>query len=368
MHNNTSTTSWMQKLAFPAVLPAPSTVKVHDTSIICAAGFEDRTLALASQLDSVGSRAAIINYKNWALNNPVDEIINGYVVGGVSQADIERIDYDRFDPDEFVVNLKEWLDASDQRKVLIDISTMSRLAIMLALEVCRNREVILYYAEAEHYGPTQKEYEEAQKGLYPRPSIQVYSGLGGVVRSRVLSSVALQGEPTALIAFMSMNEVLTQALIDCLCPSRLFLINGRPPGHHWREGATAWIHEELRREWPDVDNPTRMHAERGQLPTRSTSTLNYIETVRALLELYWDYSPQYRIVLSPTGSKMQAVACYLVKALHRDIHVEYPTPESFLKEYSRGTGNRWLVNFGTLSKELDSWRSIVMRDRLMIDI
>ena len=58
--------------------------------------------------------------------------------------------------------------------------------------------------------------------------------------------------------FMSFNESLTQALLDCVFPSRLFLINGRPPVHIWRETATAWIHETLRSEWRESDNHVLM--------------------------------------------------------------------------------------------------------------
>ena len=35
------------------------------------------------------------------------------------------------------------------------------------------------------------------------------------------------------------------------------------------------------------------------------------------------------MILAPTGSKMQAVACALLKICCPDVHVEYPTAESF---------------------------------------
>ena len=44
----------------------------------------------------------------------------------------------------------------------------------------------------------------------------------------------------------------------------------------------------------------------------------------------------------------------------------YPTPESFLKEYSTGIGNKWLIDLGNLRKRVDHWRSLIMKDRLMI--
>jgi hypothetical protein len=46
---------------------------------------------------------------------------------------------------------------------------------------------------------------------------------------------------------------------------------------------------------------------------------------------------------------MQAVGCYLAKALHPDIHIEYPSPEGFKKRYSSGIGPRWMIDFGGLA-------------------
>jgi hypothetical protein len=104
----------------------------------------------------------------------------------------------------------------------------------------------------------------------------------------------------------------------------------------------------------------------GTLPQRATSTLDYSETVEVLLGLYWSNATDYRIVLAPTGSKMQTLGCYIAKGIHTDIHVEYPTPESFLPAYSNGIGTRWIVEFGVLSTLLSDLRATIMADRLMV--
>jgi hypothetical protein len=173
----------------------------------------------------------------------------------------------------------------------------------------------------------------------------------GVIRVNRLSSVAMQGQPIAAIAFMSFNELLTQALVDAVYPSRLFLINGRRPARlAWREEATAWIHEQLRREWSG-DNPLAAPStDRKQLPLRNVSTHEYRETVATLVSLYWEYGVDHRVLLAPTGSKMQTVGCYIAKALHPDIHIEYPTPTGYLDLYSTGVDQTWLVDFGSLAE------------------
>jgi hypothetical protein len=341
---------------------------VERTAIIAAAGFEDRTMALSSIIECMDCAVGLAVYKDWGSNNRVEDLLEGYGAAGMERSAMRAIEYDRFNPDDFGDALRTWLNEVGYERVLLDISTMSRLAIMVTLDVCREltKEVRVFYGEAQEYGPSEQEYQRARAGIYPRPSIQVYSGVGGVVRSRRLSSVALQGEPTALIAFMSMNEVLTQSLIDSISPSRLFLINGSPPLHSWRERATAWIHEELRREWPERDNPCVMTDDGFALPQRTTSTMDYRETVGVLRDLYWKIAAEYRVVLAPTGSKMQTLGCCVAKGIHGDIHIEYPTPESFLPAYSRGIGNRWLVDFGVFSDLLKDLRSESMADRLMV--
>ena len=149
-------------------------------------------------------------------------------------------------------------------------------------------------------------------------------------------------------------------------PGRLFLINGCPPVHSWREEATAWIHDQVRREWEEDNPATLSNSGSVWMPRRTASTLDYRETVSLLFKLYWQLSATNRILLAPAGSKMQAVGCYLVKALHPDIHIEYPSPEGFAKEYSVGVGNRWLLDLGNISERLIAIADAERREYLEI--
>jgi hypothetical protein len=255
------------------------------------------------------------------------------------------------------------------RRAVVDISSMSKLAIMLVLSVCRtlDLEVRVLYTEAQSYAPSQEDFDSArEKQEIHRPTLQVFTGVHGVVRVDSLASVAMQGQPTAALVFMSFNDALTQVLLNTVYPSRLFLINGRPPLYRWREEATAWIHDRVRREWEE-DNPLDPSAGDGVLlPKRVVSTLYYRETVALLLDLYWTLSAKHRILLAPAGSKMQAVGCYIVKALHPDIHIEYPSPEGFSQEYSSGIGTRWVLDLGRFSKRLSTIANAERREYLEI--
>lgn len=323
----------------------------HFDAVIHAPGFEDRTMAVAESVtSSVGSRAILLDYLPYNPKNRLHDVREALSSAGIRVTDKDIVKYDRFGPDNFEERLQERLIHRTISRVFIDISTMSKLAIILVLKVCERLqlEVQILYTEAEMYGPTEEEFLEAkERNEIHRPSLQVFTGVHGVVRVDSLASVAMQGQPTAAVVFMSFNDALTQVLLNSVYPSRLFLINSRPPQHGWREAATAWIHDQVRREW-DSDNPVDFKDDL-QLPTRTVSTLDYRQTVTALIELYWNLSARHRLLLAPAGSKMQAIGCYLVKALHPDIHIEYPSPEGFAPGYSERQGSGWIVKLGKIT-------------------
>lgn len=298
-----------------------------------------------------GARAILLDYRPYNEGNRLDEVRRGLKSKGVDTEEWSIVEYDRFDPRGYADSLHTAFKRCDARRGYVDVSTMSKLAIILTLGVCRELdiEVCVLYVEAETYGPSREEFDSARSnGEIHQPTLQIFTGVHGVVRVASLASVSMQGQPTAALVFMSFNDALTQVLLNTVYPSRLLLVNGRPPVHDWREYATAWIHEEVRREW-ESDNPTLDDGHGGVLPTRAVSTLDYRETVELLIELYWELSENHRILLAPSGSKMQALGCFFAKALHPDIHIEYPSPEGFLPEYSRGVGNKWVLQLGRLN-------------------
>jgi hypothetical protein len=320
-------------------------------------------------VSSTGAWAILLDYLPPNPDNRLSEIRGALTARGIEVTDKDILTYHRFQPDDFEKRLQARLSTRGVRRVLVDISTMSKLAIILVLKVCHELDlaVRVLYCEAQIYGPSAEEFQRAkqQKKIH-QPTIQIFTGVHGVVRVNSLASVAMQGQPTAAIVFMSFNDVLTQVLLNTVYPGRLFLINGRPPVHSWREEATAWIHDQVRREWDD-DNPVIHGGEGGvPMPARVASTLHYAETVSLLLQLYWQLSATHRVLLAPAGSKMQAVGCYLVKALHPDIHIEYPSPEGFTKEYSVGVGRRWLLDLGNISERLGAIADAERREYLQI--
>lgn len=349
----------------------PITIGKHDV-VIHAPGFEDRTMAVTdSILPSSEARAILLDYRPFNEGNRLIDVRHALQSRGVRISDSDILLYDRFAPDDFESRLRFQLLASEAKHVIVDISTMSKLAILLILSVCRDLDLVLtiLYAEARTYGPSQDEFQRAkEQNEIHRPTLQIFTGVHSVVRVSSLGSVAMQGQPTAALVFMSFNDALTQVLLNSVYPSRLFLINGRPPVHSWREEATAWIHDQVRREWSE-DNPVVHVAEDSvPMPQRTVSTLDYRETVSLLIDLYWQLSATHRVLLAPAGSKMQAVGCYLAKALHPDIHIEYPSPEGFLPEYSSGVAKRWVLKAGRLRALLEDISTRERREFLELTI
>jgi len=316
-----------------------------------------------------GASAVLLDYRPLSKSNQITEVAAAFGSLGIRMNSDNVIVYDRFQPGDFQERLRQRLASTGASRAVVDISTMSKLAIMLELHVCRDLglDTLVLYAEAREYGPKEAEFQQAKTdNAIHRPTLQVFTGVHGVVRVDSLASVAMQGHPTAAIAFMSFNNTLTQVLLNTVYPSRLLLANGRPPKHSWREEATAWIHDQVRREW-EADNPLdEGDASRGPLPKRVVSTLDYRETLALILSIYWRLSSTHRILLAPAASKMGAVGCYLAKALHPDIHIEYPSPDGFLPEYSAGVGDVWSVELGPLEKKLTKISAAERRQYLEI--
>jgi hypothetical protein len=350
----------------PSLRPCFGIAGAEGQALVTVAGFEDRRLA-ACRLLQEGSQCSVLIFRYLPRDSRNDEhsILAELSAKNVRVGEGNFLVYDRFDPGPFPDLFAKWLVERRVSSVILDVSAMSKLLLLLCLDVCREIEcgVSVFYAEAMNYAPSLGQFERARHDLQKyRPSIDVYTGVHGIMHHSRFSSVAMQGQPTAAIAFMSFNEKLTQALLNDVSPSRLFLINGRPPLLGWRETATAWIHEKLRKEWPESDN----RVGKDGLPTRVTSTLQYTETVHVLLNLYWDLSVDHRILVAPTGSKMQTLAVFIAKRLHPDIHIEYPTPSGFLDSYSGGIGQTWMVDFGRLSQVLKDWKETEKKARLFV--
>lgn len=303
-----------------------------------AYGFEDRSLGWLDYQPSEGdviSHALMFRYNpsKGHQNNPnkIEAIQKELKAKGVHVKPVE-IEYNWHVLDSIENEIEQYFEAklSNIDEVIVDISSMTKFLILVCLCKLINFQGIvrIIYSEAENYSPSFDEYEKSREDMafltkYPS------QGVRAIARARCLSSIRMQGQPITLITFTSFNEQLVRQLLGTMNPHRLIFINGHPPreAFTWRAKATQDIHRKLIEEY-FADNPFN---DNGYL-VNGASTLNYIETVDKIDEIYNKLGSYERIICGATGSKMQTVGLFFAKVFHPDIHIEYPTPDSYYIE------------------------------------
>jgi hypothetical protein len=198
------------------------------------------------------------------------------------------------------------------------------------------------YAEAQYYPPSEAEAETEIAKSESDPTFSIFFLSSGVFEVTVvpeLSSNAVTGVQTRLVAFPSLDAHQLIALRAELQPSRLSLIEGIPPGAHnqWRQRTIAAVNC-----LDQIQNAEIYQA----------STLDYTETLSCLLKLYAEHGVYERLLISPIGSKMQAVAVGIFRSFVEDVQIVYPTPRDFLKpeRYTEGFGQMHLLSLGPFSE------------------
>lgn len=325
-------------MKFPDVLPAVKLQPDKKRLFIGAYGFEQRSLGWANHQAKQGvilNGAVVFRYKHPKGRNRIRQLRK--MLTGLGTISITDMVYDVRSPH----NIEELIEKKfknlifDFEEIVLDISSMTKLLVLVCL--CKLSTfpgtVRIVYSEADDYAPTRKEYEKSKKEMELMAKFPS-RGFETIVRTKCLSSIRMQGQPVLLVAFASFNEQLVRHMLGTLSPHRLMFINGRPPrdDYSWRERATQEIHKKLIENY-SADNPTD---EKGLL-TRVASTLDYNETLSWLDKIYEEFGTHERIICAATGSKMQTVGLFFSKIAHPDIHIEYPTPDSyFVKGLSKG--------------------------------
>lgn len=306
-------------------------VRAGDCVLTCA-GFEERSTETLRRIhDSGGSGflLGIIDYRPFYPQNRIEELRALARVARVEA--IERI-YDRRDPSAIEAVLTELVKGFD--RVVVDISGMSRLLIVqTVVSLIRNKKkVSIVYCEADDYPPSESEFRSAYDAKKDDSLPEfLSSGTIDIAMTPELSSVSMLGESIRLIAFPSFDGSQLTNLVRELQPTYVDVIYGRPPAeiNRWREKALL------------KTNRTTLDSLHQKL-SHVACTLDYRDTLRILLDIYGDRGGFDRMVVSPTGSKMQSVAVALVRSVLYDIQVVYPTPSVFTEPERHTVGVRRL--------------------------
>lgn len=315
----------------------------EDLLVICA-GFEDRALGVLQNAASGQTpfNVLLIHYEPFFPQNKTDAIHDV-----CQRADIKLVEvtYNRKDPSGFGDTFLGRLTDCTGR-VFVDVSAMSRILIVQLLVALGSRasgfdKCYVTYAEAADYPPSEAEAEAVFAKCESDPTFSILflsSGVFEVTLIPELSSVAPAAAQTRLISFPSFDTHHMTALRAEIQPSRYSFIEGVPPSRHnkWRQQMISAMNclDQIQ------------DAERCQ-----TSTLDYRETLDCLLKLYSKHSGRDRLLISPTGSKMQTVAVGIFRAFVRDVQIVYPTPQGFLKpdSYTLGVGPLHMLSLASFS-------------------
>jgi hypothetical protein len=310
----------------------PKITKFSDISkspmILCilSEGFEPRSLAFINANKNIYLNKIIICKYEPPKESKYNELKKVIDERYGDKQNIEIMVFDRYNPYEFENKIEnEFKNINIYNEIIIDISVMSKYMIMqlICSLVYYEGRVRIIYTEPEMYAPSEEDFHELYQKLANSTILPSY-GVHDIIQTPLLASIIMQKSPTLLVTFLSFNEQLIRALLSKCEPSHLFLINCVPPSLSWKEKAVVDIHRNIIDTYANDNKKNSMG-----LLERRTSTFYYQETIDLLANIYQEHCVENRIILSPTGSKMQALGCSIIKLCCPDIHIEYPTPDSY---------------------------------------
>ena len=315
-------------------------IEAGDCLLVCA-GFEDRAVEALRRVRESGRgdfSLGVVNYSPSYQQNKLDDILE---IGRSARLETTEFQYDRENPAGTGERLADFARAFN--RVYVDISGMSRLLIVqiLVALLATGAPVTIVYGEAESYPPSRDQFDSDRKdrtGLVPG---YLSSGIFEIAATPELASVSMPGEAIRLLAFPSFDPSQLTNLLQELQPTYVDLVHGLPPAMENR-----WRREAIRTLNSSILEPLRKKND------HEACTRDYRETLGILIEIYRERSMFDRLVVAPTGSKMQAVAVALFRAVLYDVQVVYPTPQIFTQPDRYTVGTRQLYELDLPTREI----------------
>jgi hypothetical protein len=300
-----------------------------DAVVVCA-GFEDRALAFLRRMADSGSRGfriTEIDYIPEVAENRVQELRG---IAKATQSPLAALEYRRTDPEGVDGILSTLVEAEH---IHIDVSGMSRLLIVQLVAAIVRAGMLsrtsIVYTEASHYPPAEAQVR-ATLSNYPdyREVLSfISSGVVGLTIVPELSTVAMQGQPVRVIAFPSFNAAQFATVCAEISAAAFTVLNGIPP-----RSENAWRRQAIR----ELNGLDDLH-DKDEI---DVSTFDYRDTLRVILDTYAMYASTQKLIVAPTGSKMQSMAVGLAVGFLEDLQVVYPTPKRFPDPSNYTTGVR----------------------------
>lgn len=323
----------LSSVAWPSLNPVDVPLIAQNSYLVLCAGFERRSVEALKRFRDAGCEnltVVVIEYLPKYTENRKKELT---AICARANYSVKICKYDRANPAGIWKALTDLTQAAD--RILVDISGMSRLLIVqsvVAMVSARRCPLSILYTEAMHYPPSKRDFYAKREADQPVTMTSYLStGIIEIASTPELGSVAMLGESIRLIAFPSFDPSHLSNLVNELQPTYANIIHGLP--HMSKDTWRIMAIKEL-----------NIGAIKGiqNLAEHTASTLDYRETLQILLQVYAERSMYDRFVVAPTGSKMQALAIGLFRAVLHDIQIVYPTPMTFTAPREHTVGCREL--------------------------
>lgn len=330
---------------------------------ICAAGFEDRSRAIVEELKETGERvfkySLILEYSvHNEENKPNLEFLQNNLPKISHQllknliVDIENI----YQTKANIMEAFKKIPIEDIETVFIDISGMTNFLILLIMHQVKKmflgKEIVILYAEADIYYPTQDKKDEIislmesdeEENILKLGEELGASGAREVIILPDFKGYFAENTPICLIFFIGYEPSRAAGLLDSYRPNMVVVCYGVSPHEKfkWRTKFSKKLHIKLFKEFEHVE--------------KYISTFDISEIITELDKIYkstdnrgntlYEY---YNIAVTPQCSKLQTVAVYFFSQMHPDIQIVFCFPGKFNPErYSKGIGKLWAYNLKNL--------------------
>lgn len=320
--------------------------------LICAAGFEDRTTAIASQEISPNCKTLLIEYST-NTNDNADNLksLQSLTPSGPS----EHVIYDRFEFRRKLTSSVRNLAEGSPKTVVVDISGMASFVLSRVLDAVMqsfpDSSLQIFYAEAKEYYPSKKEWEKFLSKLknasdllemaeqYEENKFQS-QGMEVAYESETFPGKNIGPVATQVVVIPNFSLERTKSLLSFAESQyntdrdKVIWLLGNPPNQEkngWRLDALAKLYQLGSRGVP-VD------------------TLDYRGVIRVLEDQWDELHVENHIVVASLGSKMQHVGTFLFLCMHREVGLVLGEPTHYVaNRYSRGIGTSWRLDFGPIA-------------------
>ena len=333
-------------------------------------GFEDRSTRYVELLAKFGASvpaAATMRFNTNRSDNEarLGSLESGLANLGATNTFIDVADIDEALPAYVVETSSQTRFASTPFRVTFDISAASGRIILRVIrclfQLARTDDVAIEltiaYTEATEYAPTQADAEATLASLRPhedRPadaSTVDAMSVGPDWEAHddgvdvVYTGQSAEGLAERAVVICGFNADRVRVALDAVDPA--FNSDMPHPGVTYIAGEPPA--EQLRWRLEVMKQINSYGADTSDFDFHDASTLEYLETLYRLEDVYNNGFGSQRMTIIPFGSKMQTLAAALFCELHPDVRAHLVAPKRYAgSDYSNGNGPTHTLSFGDL--------------------